>query len=168
MIVQAGGRRGGNREVVNKEISVRIIVACGHDITPFLMRTLPCVLLAVEGLPVHVIVGTPIVAIPLVVIRTFVMDGAIPPTILVSVRHSAVRPVIALGVGVGAVFVGVVLRTAPKTVLQSRALEVLVVRVKLLAFAAADGVRKGAAVGTIACAGFVVELGHVDNTYVVL
>ena len=27
----SGGGRGGNREVVRKEISVRIIVACGHD-----------------------------------------------------------------------------------------------------------------------------------------
>ena len=35
-IVQAGGGRGGNREVVSKEISVRILVAYGHDITPFL------------------------------------------------------------------------------------------------------------------------------------
>ena len=33
----SGSGRGGNREVVSKEISVRIIVACGHDITPFLM-----------------------------------------------------------------------------------------------------------------------------------
>ena len=96
------------------------------------------------------------------------MDGAIPPTILVGVRHVAARLVVALGVGVGAVFVGVVPRTAPEAVLHSRALEVLVVRVKLLAFAAADGVRKGAVVGAIACAGFVVELGHVDNMYVVL
>ena len=132
------------------------------------MRTLPCVLLAVEGLPVHIVIGTPVVAIPLVVIRTLVMDGAIPPTILVGVGHAAARLVVTLGVGVGAVFVGVVPCAAPEAVLQSRALEVLVVRVKLLAFAAADGVRKGAAVGTIACAGFVVELGHVDNTYVVL
>ena len=27
----SGSGRGGNREVVSKEISVRIIVACGHD-----------------------------------------------------------------------------------------------------------------------------------------
>ena len=27
----SGSGRGGNREVVRKEISVRIIVACGHD-----------------------------------------------------------------------------------------------------------------------------------------
>ena len=32
----SGSGRGSNREVVSKEISVRIIVACGHDITPFL------------------------------------------------------------------------------------------------------------------------------------
>ena len=31
VIVQAEGRRGGNREVVRKEISIRILVACGHD-----------------------------------------------------------------------------------------------------------------------------------------
>ena len=121
-----------------------------------------------EGLPVHVIISTPIVAIPLVVIRTFVMDGAIPPAILVSVRYVAACLVVALGVGVGAVFVGVVPCAAPEAVLQGRALEILVVRVKLLAFSAADGVRKGAAVGAVTCIRFVVELGHVDNTYVVL
>ena len=32
VIVQAGAGAGGNREVVSKEISVRIIVACSHDI----------------------------------------------------------------------------------------------------------------------------------------
>ena len=42
------------------------------------------------------------------------------------------------------------------------------VRVKLLAFAAANGVREGATVGAVALVWFVVELGHVDNTYVVL
>ena len=31
MIVQAEGKRSSNGEVVRKEISVRIIVACGHD-----------------------------------------------------------------------------------------------------------------------------------------
>ena len=30
----SGSGRGGNREVVRKEISVRIIVACGHDTDP--------------------------------------------------------------------------------------------------------------------------------------
>ena len=96
------------------------------------------------------------------------MDGAIPPTVLVGVRHTAARFVVALGVGVGAVFVGVVPCAAPEAVLQGRALEILVVRVKLLAFAAADRVREGAAVGAVAGVWFVVELGHVDNTYVVL
>ena len=31
VIVQAGGKRGSNGEVVSKEISILIIVACGHD-----------------------------------------------------------------------------------------------------------------------------------------
>ena len=59
-------------------------------------------------------------------------------------------------------------RATPEAVLQGRALEILVVRVELLAFAAADGVRKGAAVGAIAFIRFVMELGHVGNAYVVL
>ena len=36
VIVQEGDGRGSNGEVVRKEISVRILVAYGHDITPFL------------------------------------------------------------------------------------------------------------------------------------
>ena len=121
-----------------------------------------------ERLPVHVIISTSVVAVPLIVIRTFVMDGAISPTVLVGVRHAAARFVVALGVGVGAIFVGVVMHAAPEAVLKGRALVVLVVRVKLLAFVTADGVREGAAVGAVAGVWFVVELGHVDNTYVVL
>ena len=78
--------------------------------------------LAVEGLPVHVIVSTPIVTIPFIVIGTFVMNGAVPSAILVGVRYAATCFVIALGMGVGAVLVGVVARAAPEAILQSRAL----------------------------------------------
>ena len=42
------------------------------------------------------------------------------------------------------------------------------VGVELLALAAADGVGKGAVVGAVTWGGFVVELGHVDDPYVVL
>ena len=71
-------------------------------------------------------------------------------------------------VTVGAVLVGVVAHTTPEAILQSRALEVLVVRVELLTFAAADGVRDGVVVGAVAWGRFIVELGHVDNVYVML
>ena len=33
VIVQVEGERGSSGEVVSKEISVQIIVACGHDMT---------------------------------------------------------------------------------------------------------------------------------------
>ena len=96
------------------------------------------------------------------------MGGAVPACVLVSIGHIAARLVVALGVGVGAVLVVVVARAAPEAVLQSRALEVLVVGVKLLAFVAANGVRDGAAVGVVAQGGFVMELRHVDDAYIVL
>ena len=120
-----------------------------------------------EGLPVYVIISATIVAVPLVVVCK-VVGGAVMPCVLVGVRYSAARSVIALGVGAGAVLVVVRTATTPYTILQCRALEVLVIGVKLLAFVAADGVREGAAVGTVAWGGFVVELGHVGNAYVVL
>ena len=124
--------------------------------------------LAVEGFPVHIVVSTPIVTIPFIVIGTFVMNGAVPSAILVGVGYTATCLVIALGMGAGTVLVGVVARAAPETILQSRALEVLVVGIELLAFAAANGVRERAAVGAAAWRGFVMELGHVDDTYVML
>ena len=96
------------------------------------------------------------------------MNGTVPSSILVGVRYIAACLVVALGVMVGAVLVGVVACTAPEAVLQSRALEVLVVRVELLALAAANGVRDGVAVGAVSWGGFVVKLRHVDNAYVVL
>ena len=99
------------------------------------------------------------------------MDGAESPRISVSVRHGAARLVVTLGVGVGAVLVVVGAGATPETVLQSRALKVLVIGVDLLALAAADGVREGATVGTVGAVareGLFMELGHVDNAYVVL
>ena len=124
--------------------------------------------LAVEGLPVHIVVSAAIVTIPLIVVSTFVVNGAVPPAILVGVGHIAMCLIIALGVGVGTVLVGVIACAAPKAILQSRALEVLVVGVELLAFAAANGVGERATVGAVACCGFVMKLGHVDDTYVML
>ena len=70
-----------------------------------------------EGLPVYIVVGTPVVAVPLVVVCPFVVDWAVPPTVLVGVGYAAARLVVALRMGVGAVFVGVVPRTAPEAVL---------------------------------------------------
>ena len=88
-----------------------------------------------------------------------------------SVRYSAARLVVTLGVGVGTVLVVVGAGTTPETVLQSRALKVLVIGVDLLALAAADGVRERATVrtvGAVAGEGLFMELGHVDDAYVVL
>ena len=125
-----------------------------------------------ERLPVYVIVGAAVIAIPLVVIyRTFVVDGAESPCIPVSVGHSAACLVVTLGVGVGAVLVVVGAGATPEAVLHSRALEVLVIGVDLLALAAADGVRERATVGTVGAVageGLSMELGHVDDAYVVL
>ena len=121
-----------------------------------------------EGLPVHIVVSTSIVTIPFIAIGTFVVNGAVPSAILVGVGYTATCLVVALGMGVGTVLVGVVACAAPETILQSRALEVLVVGVELLAFAAANGVRERAAVGAVACRGFIMKLGHVDDTYVML
>ena len=89
------------------------------------------------------------------------MDGTESPRILVSVGHAAARLVVTLGVGVGAVLVVVGAGATPETVLQSRALKVLVIGVDLLALAAADGVREWVVVGAVAGGGFVMELGHV-------
>ena len=121
-----------------------------------------------EGLPVYIIVGTPIITVPLVVIHTFVVDGTVPPTILVGIGHTAAHLVVALGVGVGAVLVGVVAHAAPEAILQSWALEVLVVGVELLALAATNGVRDRVAVGAVAWGRFVMQLRHVDDAYVML
>ena len=101
-----------------------------------------------EGLPVHVIKGTSIVAIPLIVVG-MVVGGAVAPSMLVGVGHVAARLVVALGVGIGAVLVVVGPRAAPEAVLQRWALEVLVVRVDLLALVAVDGVGEWAAVGSV-------------------
>ena len=125
-----------------------------------------------ERLPVYIVVGATVVAIPLIVVlHTLVMDRTVPLSILVGVGYAATCLVVALRVGVGAAFVVVGVGTAPEAVLQSRALEVLVIRVDLLTLTAADWVREGAAVravGAIASGGLVIELGHVGNTYVVL
>ena len=106
------------------------------------------------------------------------MDRTVPLSILVGVGYAAMCLVVALRVGVGAAFVVVGVGTTPEAVLQSRALEVLVIRVDLLTLTAADRVREGAvvravgaavrAVGAIARGGLIIELGHVGNTYVVL
>ena len=99
------------------------------------------------------------------------MDGAESPHISVSVGHAAAHLVVTLGVGVGTVLVVVGAGATPETVLQSRALKVLVVGVDLLALAAADGVRERAMAGTVGAVageGLFMELRHVDNVYVVL
>ena len=99
------------------------------------------------------------------------MDGAESPCIPVSVGHSATRLVVTLRVGVGTVLVVVGAGATPETVLQSRALKVLVIGVDLLALAAADGVRERAMAGTVGAVageGLFMELGHVDDAYVVL
>src|ERR1700677_2818658 len=111
-----------------------------------------------EGLPVHVVIRTTIVTVPIVVVVSSVMVGTVPASVLVGIRHVAACLIVALGVGVGAVLVVMSARAAPKTVLQGRALKVLMVGIELFAFAAAKGVRKGAAVGAFARSGFVVEL----------
>ena len=121
-----------------------------------------------EGLPVHVVIRTAIVAVPIVVVVSAIMVGTVPASVLVSIRHVAACLVVALGVGVGAVLVVMSTRATPKAVLQGRALKVLMVGVELSAFAAAMGVRKGTAVGAVARGGFVVELRHVDYASVVL
>ena len=132
------------------------------------MITLPHVL-CMEGLPVHIIIHTTIIAVPLIVIDcAFVMDRAVPPSILVGVGHIAASLVITLGVGVGTVLVVMVVCATPEAILQSRTLEVLVVRVELLTFAAVDGVRERAAVGVVAWGGFVMKLGLVEDMYVML
>ena len=114
-------------------------------------------MLGVEGLPVHIIVGATIITIPLIVInRTFVVNGAVLCAVLVGVGYVATCLVVTLGVGVGAVLVVVSASATPKTILECRALEVLVVRVKLLAFVAVDGVREWVAVGMVARGGLVV------------
>ena len=106
-------------------------------------------MLDVEGLPVHVIVGAAIVAVPLIVIRK-VVGRAVVSCMLVGVGYIAAHLVVALGVGAGAVLVVVGTASTPHAILQCRALEVLVVRVELLALAAADWMGKGAAVGAVA------------------
>ena len=121
-----------------------------------------------EGLPVYIIVGASIITVPLVVIRTFVVDGTVPPAILVSIGHTAAHLVVAFGVGVGTVLVGVVACATPEAILQGQALEVLVVGFELLALAATDGVRDRVVVGAVAWGRFVMQLRHVDNTYVML
>src|ERR1700677_617854 len=107
---------------------------------PFLCKHFH-VFLAMEGLPVHVIIRATIVTIPLVVVVSSVVNGTVPASVLMSIRHVAACLVVALGVGVGAVCVVMRARAAPETVLQSRALKELVVGVELPAFAAANGVR---------------------------
>ena len=124
-------------------------------------------MLDVEGLPVHVVVGATVVAVPLVVVCE-VVGGAVTACVLVSVGYVAARLVIALGVGTGAVLVVVGTASTPHTILQCRALEVLVVGIELLALAAADRMGKGAAVGAVTRGGFVMKLRHVDDPYVVL
>ena len=106
-------------------------------------------MLDVEGLPVHVIIGATIITVPLIVVHK-VMGRAVTPCMLVGVGYVAVRFVIALGVGAGAVLVVVGMASTPHAILQCRALEVLVVGVELLAFAAADRMGKGVAVGAVA------------------
>ena len=99
------------------------------------------------------------------------MDGAESPRVSVSVGHAAACLVVTFGMGVGAVLVVVGAGATPETVLQSQALKVLVIGVDLLALAAADGVREGATVrtvGVVAGEGLFMELGHVDDAYVVL
>src|SRR6202453_841212 len=120
-----------------------------------------------EGLPVHVIIHATIVAIPIVVVVSLIMVGTVPASVLVGIRHVAACLVVALGVGVGAVLVVMSTRATPKAVLQGRALKVLMVGIELFALAAAKGVGKGGAVGTVARGGFVVELRHVDYAGVV-
>ena len=115
-----------------------------------------------EGLPVHVIIGTTVIAIPLIVIHhTFIMDGTVPSSMFVGIGYATMCLVVTLGVGVGAVLVVMGTGATPEAILQGRALEVLVVRVDLLALAAADGVREWVVVGAVAGGGFVMELGHV-------
>src|ERR1700677_261463 len=120
-----------------------------------------------EGLAVHVVIRTTIVAVPVVVVVSSIMVGTVPASVFVGVRHTAACLVVAFGVGVGAVLVVMSTRATPKAVLQGRALKELMVGIELLAFAAAKGVGKGAAVGTVARGGFVVELRHVDYAGVV-
>ena len=58
VIVQEGGGRGSNGEVVSKEISVRILVAYGHDIwlTRKQVTVVPC---CVSSLLTMSILGSP-------------------------------------------------------------------------------------------------------------
>ena len=114
-------------------------------------------MLDVEGLPVHVIVGATVVTVPLIVVRK-VVGRAVTARMLVGEGYVTARFVIALGVGTGAVLVVVGTASTPHAILQCRALEVLVVGIELLAFAAADRMGKGATVGTVTWSGFVVKL----------
>ena len=68
-----------------------------------------------ERLPVYIVVGATIVAIPLIVVLcTLVMDRTVPLSILVGVGYAATCLVVALRVGVGAAFVVVGVGTAPE------------------------------------------------------
>ena len=133
------------------------------------MNTSMCLLM--KGLPVDVIIGAAVVAVPLVFVHRLMLIAFVDRAALLSagmgVGDSALHLVIALGVGAGTVLVEVVTGAAPYAVFMCRALPVPVVGVELPAFVAAVGVRDGAAVGAIATARLVVEVGHVSNAEVV-